>query len=75
MRLNEHVGEGDFAHEIGPLPTVAQIDMLPDVVPRPTVEPAFLDTRDEVGRQVVADQVSFVTALRIVDEHVGAVGS
>jgi len=60
VRLEQHVGDDDRRSQLGMPAGKRRILIRAGIEPRPAVESAALDRRDEVGRQVVADQVAFV---------------
>ena len=60
MRLDQHVGHGDVAGQIGPLALQPRILVIADIVPGPAVECALPHRRRIVRRQVVAQAVALV---------------
>src|ERR1700735_3443914 len=60
MRLEEHVGNSHMALQIRPLVCMPWIFVVADVKPRPAVESIFAHRSYVVGRQIVAEQVTFV---------------
>ena len=58
MRLNQNVGNDNFAGEVGSLALVMRILVVSDVVPGPFVASRRPLLRDVVGRQIVAHPVA-----------------
>ncbi len=69
MRLQQHVGHGHLAGQVGPLALVGRVLVVADIVPGPAVEGAWPHPRHIVGRQVVAQPVALVGG---APERVGA---
>ena len=60
MRLDQHVGNGDLALEVGACARVPRVLIVADVEPGPAVERALPHPRDVVRHQIVAEAVALV---------------
>src|SRR5207237_10074339 len=60
MSLDQHVGDGDLALEIGPLARMPGVFIAADIKPRPSIERIFADPGHVVGHQIVAEAVALV---------------
>src|SRR5450756_2285320 len=60
MRLQQHIGNGDLALEVGTLPGVMGILVVADIIPGPSVERPFAYPRHVIRHQIVAERVALV---------------
>src|SRR5208282_5185923 len=60
MRLQEHIGDEHFVLQLRMVTHVARVLVRSDVKPRPTVESALRDSRDVIGREVIAELIALV---------------
>src|SRR5207302_6690628 len=60
MSLDQHVGDGDLALEIGPLARMPGVFIAADIKPRPSIERIFADPGHVVWHQIVAEAVALV---------------
>src|SRR6266478_3447552 len=60
VRLDQNVGNGDFALEIGTFAGVMRIFVVADIEPWPAIKCAFLHAGDVVWNEVVAQTVTFI---------------
>src|SRR5208283_1443155 len=78
MSLQENVGHDYAVFQFRMLPAMMRVLMAAEVEPRPSVKPAFANTRDVIGREVVAESVALVSgapesASERIDSHADAI--